>query len=72
MITKQIAVNTAYRQEFHHVNIKNADGTPCRCRANGKCKIWVTRPEDFRLPVKHGLYECFYIDPRNAHEWVTA
>lgn len=69
MITKRIAISARYRQEFHHVTFKNADKTPVRCRVNGKCKIWKTRPKDFRLPVKHGLKDCFYITPENAKEW---
>ena len=70
MITRDVAVALDYRRELHHVSLKNADGSPVRCRVNGKCKTWKTRPDDFRLPVKYGLKECFYIDNRNAHEWV--
>jgi len=69
MITKEQAVNSYYRQVFFHVSIKNADGTPARCRVNGKCKTWKTRSNDFRLPVKHGLRNCFYITFDNAHMW---
>jgi hypothetical protein len=69
VITKKQAIAAQYRDQFHHVNAKNADGTPCRCRVNGACKTWKTRPDDFRLPVKHGLRDCFYITPENAHEW---
>jgi hypothetical protein len=70
MITKEIAVSARYRDEFHHVTLKNSDGTPTRCRVNGKCQTWVRKPEAFRLPVKHGLKTCFYITELNAHEWV--
>lgn len=69
MITKEIAVNLKYRNILHHKSLKNADGSPLRCRVNGKCKTWVTRPTDFRLPVKYGMYDCFYIDSNNCHEW---
>ena len=72
MITKTIAENSQYRQEFHHITEKNSDGTPARCRVNGACKVWKTRPDEFRLPVKHGLKLCFYITLENASEWVTA
>lgn len=72
MITKQIATNAHYRQIFHHLTIKNADGSPARCRVNGKCHTWKTRPNEFRLPVKYGLKDCFYITERNASEWVLA
>lgn len=69
MITKEIAMEANYRQIFHHVSLKNADKTPARCRVNGKCKVWATRPNEFRLPVKYGLKTCFYITPENAAEW---
>lgn len=69
MITKEIAMSATYRQIFHHKELNNADGSPVRCRVNGKCKVWKTRPEDFRLPVKHGLKDCFYITHDNAGDW---
>ena len=68
-LTKEQAVNTNDCTEFNHVTEKNADGTPLRCRVNGKCKTWKTRPAEFKLPVKHGLYNCFYITNHNAREW---
>ena len=68
MITKQIAITA---RNFEHVTIKNKDGTPTRCRAMGQCKTWKTRPDDFKLPVKHGLYNSFYITNDNANEWVA-
>jgi hypothetical protein len=66
MITKAEAM---VARTFEHVTVKNADGTPLRCRSNGKCQVWKTRPNDWKLPVKHGLYDYFYIDAANAHEW---
>lgn len=72
MITKTIATDARHRDEFHHVTEKNSDGTPTRCRVNGACKIWKTRPSEFKLPVKHGLRNCFYITQENAAEWVTS
>lgn len=71
MITKEIAMTATYRQEFHHISYLNSDGSPMRCRVNGACKTWKTRPAEFRLPVKHGLRQCFYITQDNAAEWVT-
>lgn len=67
MITKDIAMTQP--SELWHMTEKNRDGTPVRCRSNGKCKTWKTRPEEFRLPVKYGLRTCFYITEQNAHEW---
>lgn len=69
MITIQQAVTATYQQEFHHVTIKNRDKTPVRCRVNGQCKTWKTKPGEFRLPVKHGLRQCFYITNSNAVDW---
>jgi len=69
MISKHTATSLGHRCELHHVKLKNADGTPVRCRVNGACKTWKTRPDDFRLPVKHGLKHCFYITPANAAQW---
>lgn len=69
MVTIETATSVGYRHEFHHVTLKNRDGSPVRCRVNGKCKTWKTRPGEFRLPVKYGLRECFYIDNSNASDW---
>ena len=65
-----MAESAGYRTQFNHVTIKNRDGTPARCRVNGKCKTWKTRPNEFRLPVKYGLRDCFYITQNNCEEWV--
>jgi len=72
MITKEIAIALRGRTVLHHVTKKNSDNTPMRVRVNGKCKTWVTRPNEFRLPVKYGLYECGYIDQDNAASFVVA
>lgn len=61
MITKEMAVSAKGGTIFYHETLKNADGSPLRGRVNGACKTWKTRPHDFRLPMKHGMYECFYI-----------
>ena len=71
MITKEIAMGLRHSSTLYHKNLQNADKTPKQCRVNGQCKTWKTRPDDFRLPVKHGLYECFYITPSNADDWQT-
>ena len=71
MITKAIATQLSYRDTLHHVSLTNADGSMLRCRINGKCQTWKTRPDDFRLPVKYGLKQCFYITPDNAKDWTT-
>lgn len=55
--------------EFWHRSLVNSDGTPVRCRRNGKLKTWKTRPGCFQLPVKYGLRECFYLTPDNIADW---
>ena len=67
MITKEQAVNLYHGQVLYHGINRNADGTPERWRVNGKCKIWKTRPDEFRLPLKYGLKTCDYMDHTNSH-----
>ena len=54
--------------------IQHYDGTktvplakPVNWRANGKCKVWKTRPNEFKLPIKHGLRSYAYLTHENAH-----
>lgn len=72
MISKAQAMAATHGTIFYHVRIKNADGTPARCRVNGKCKVWITRPNDWALPVKHGLKDCFHITPGNEKDWAIS
>ena len=62
MITKAIALTLTHGQILHHKTLKNADKTPMRVRVTGKVKTWKTRGNDFRIPVKYGLYESGYIE----------
>jgi hypothetical protein len=57
---------------FWHKTIKRSDGrTAVGVRRNGATKTWKTRPGEFRIPVKYGMYEYFYITDKNADEWTT-
>jgi hypothetical protein len=69
MITKELAATFYKGKTLYHKTRKNADGTAKRCRVNGKLKVWKTRPSDWQLPVKHGLWDFFYLAPMNAGEW---
>lgn len=60
-ISKEQAMALKHGQVLWHMTIKNSLGEPSRCRVSGKCKTWKTRPDDFRLPVKHGIQRSFYI-----------
>lgn len=64
MVTKEQAIIEA---EFHHEPSGNR-----RYRRNGATKTWVTRPLEFRVPVKFGLYEYGYLTELNAHEFHVA
>ena len=74
MITKEQMIDPNNR-EFHHVSMTQS-GYPkpvCyRVRRNGRTHTWKTRPEEFKMPYKWGLYEHGYIDHYNADEWVLA
>jgi hypothetical protein len=54
---------------FAHKTITKKDGSLATARRNGTTKTWKTRPNDFKIPVKYGLRDCFYITQDNAHEW---
>ncbi len=69
MISKVTAQAAQYRDIFHHSEERNSDGTPTRCRVNGVCKVWKTRPNEYRLPVKQGMYGHGYITEENGGEW---
>lgn len=68
-VTPRTALTAHY---FWHKTEKRRDGrTAIGVRRNGATKTWKTRPGEFRIPVKYGMYEYFYITDKNAHEWTT-
>ena len=69
MITKEQAMALTHGTTLYHSGFTNKDGTPMRCRVNGTCWTWKTRPEEFRLPVKMGMYKNAYITQVNAAQW---
>lgn len=36
-------------------------------RISGQLKQWKTQPNEFRLPIKFGLYDNYQIDHNNLH-----
>jgi hypothetical protein len=72
MVTKQDCISARYGDHFRYLQ-----GTYSRSkelkkvRVSGKCQTWKTRPDDFKLPVKYGMYESLYITPENASLFVT-
>jgi hypothetical protein len=51
VITKQQALTAS---EFHQNHEPGAK--VYRWRRNGRTQTWKTRPDEFRVPVKYGLY----------------
>jgi hypothetical protein len=64
--------NATTANNFEHTSKKNKDNTPMRVRRSGKTQTWKTRPAEFKIPVKYGLYESGYITQDNCHEWVIS
>ena len=60
-ITLEEAKALQYGEILYHVGNKNADGSPQRWKVNGKPKTWKTRPNEVRVPVKHGLRDFDYL-----------
>lgn len=79
MVTKQQALTA---RVFHYVGKQQCKRTVgprggvkvsiVECRRNGATKTWKTRPQEFRVPVKYGMYEYAYISQDNAEDWHTA
>lgn len=61
-LTLEQAKNLTPGTTLYHRNRRNADGTPQRWRVNGKPKTWKTRPDEVRVPLKHGLRDYDYLD----------
>jgi hypothetical protein len=75
MITKEQAMNLKYFQEIKVTFINpplNTHSKHRQWRSNGKCKTWKTRPDEFKLPIKHGLYAYGYLTHENAHLFEVA
>lgn len=66
-LTPQTALTA---QHFWHRKVTRKDGvTPVEARRNGATKTWKTRPGEFKIPVKHGMYDYFYITQADADDW---
>ena len=55
----------------YHSTSRNSKGRAHSVRFSGKMKTWKTRPDEFRIPWKFGLYDNGAITHRNAHEWLV-
>lgn len=70
MVTKAQAL-TANNFHYEHPTAK-CKAKVYNCRRNGKTKTWKTRPNEFKVPIKYGLYTCGYITHDNAHNFHVA
>lgn len=69
MVTFEQA-QTASRFTFVVDNPRNKHcGERRNCRRTGKTQTWKTKPGHFKIPVKFGLYESFYITHENAADF---
>jgi hypothetical protein len=66
-ITLQQAKNLKYGDILYHAINKNKKGEKQRWRVNGKVKLWKTRPNEIRIPLKHGLYAHDYLTHNDLH-----
>lgn len=58
MIDKQLAETLQTGKTLYYVTER---GKIIRVRVSGQIKTWTTRPEEFKLPVKYGMYESGYL-----------
>jgi len=69
MVTLKQVKKLGYRDELYHKDLKDSQGHSMRARVNGKIQLWKTRPTEFRLPMKHGMYDTFQLTHLNADQW---
>ena len=72
MITKSQAVDLGLNhigRRVYSPYYKNKNGTYTDIKINGKCKIWKSKPLEFRLPIKIGFRDHGYITEDNSHFW---
>jgi hypothetical protein len=82
MITKLQAIQAGERQhstEIHFDGCKKTIGPRGgvttkieKWRPSGKCQTWKTRPDEFSLPIKFGLYQSARLSHLNAHQFHLA
>jgi|6_EtaG_2_1085325.scaffolds.fasta_scaffold48392_1 hypothetical protein len=68
-----VAVEFHYGTCQKHIGLRGGQTLhQIRFRRNGKTKTWITRPEEFSVPVKRGLREYGYLTQTNAKDFHTA
>lgn len=81
MITKEQAMALRHGDVLHFIGQQNCrvwygkhggyhESIVC-VRVSGRCKTWKTRPTEFQLPVKYGLYQSSCVNEHNAYMFHT-
>lgn len=65
-VTKENQVESTM---FYHGILKDSIGGFQRFRRNGKTRVWKSRPTEFRIPIKRGLYQYGFIDHTNCNNF---
>jgi hypothetical protein len=71
MITIEQAKALKHGDILFSETLKDSKGYPLRVRVSGKLKTWVRSPNEFRLPIKYGLYQSSEVTDATAHLWST-
>lgn len=72
MVTKEDCIRGGlFRYLQSTYKSRGRTNEPIQVRSSGKCQTWKTRPNDFKLPVKYGMYESSYITQDNAALFIT-
>lgn len=69
-VTLELLLSRPVGTTLYSTNRTNRDGSPLRVRTSGRVKTWKTRPGEFRVPVKYGLYTHGEITHNSMHNWL--
>lgn len=65
-LTRSEALKLRHGQIVYTPGYYNADGTTQRWKVKGAVKTWVKSPGRFKVPIKHGMRDYWYIDETNV------
>ena len=70
-MTREQAFQLKCGEIIHETEGYNRDGTCRRWRVNGKLQAYKRNPDNFRLPLKHGLVAYGYLTKWNLVQMHT-
>lgn len=68
-MTPAETLKLTYGRHVYSDAYQNADGSPQVWKITGKPKTWKTRPNEFKIPIKRGLYEYGYLNEGNVQSF---